>query len=370
MKIAILSPRKSGLSETFIQAQVERLEGTIIQYHGGENPTHLGDVALSEMVALPKRLFNKVARQLGMTDLSYQEYIFKASLQKEKPDLILAQYGVLGAKNLRVIKSLNIPLIVHFHGYDASVYSVLEGLAKEYKEMFAYAKATIGVSHKMVAMLKEAGAPDSKLHYLCYGPNPNFANVQPNYHSKIFFGLGRFVDKKAPHLTIMAFQKVLEKHPDAQLRMVGNGPLFHICKDIVKHYKLENNVHFLGAHGIDVVISEMEKACAFVQHSRRADNGDMEGTPVAILEAQMAGLPVISTKHAGIPDVVKQGITGLLVDENDVNGMAENMIQILDHPNFAQQLGSAAKPYILENYSMEKYIASLQAIVNQSALKH
>lgn len=369
MKIAVISPRKSSVSETFIQAQIDRLKGEIIHYHGGETPLYIGDRALSQEVSVIKKLSNKITRQLGSDTLSLAEYLFSESLKREKPDVILAQYGVLAAKTIKVIKASGIPLIIHFHGYDASVYKVLESLKPAYLEMFSYAKSIIGVSHKMVEMLQEAGAPKEKLHYLCYGPNPRFEKISPKYNSQNFVAVGRFVDKKAPHLTIIAFQKVLEKFPKAQLTFVGDGPLFTICNDIVKHYNLGENIHFLGAKGIDVIEHEMSRACAFVQHSRRGDNGDMEGTPVAILEAQLAGLPVISTRHAGIPDIVRHGETGMIVEENDVEEMAKNMIAVLDNPSLAEKMGTTAKPYILENYSMEKYIAALQAIVDASLEK-
>lgn len=368
MKIAIVSPRKTGLSETFIQAQVERLSGEILHYHGGDYPTHLGDNPIAESVSTTKKIADKLKRQLSKSGLNHYEFLFRESLKKEKPDLVLVQYGVLGAKNLRAIASLRIPLVVHFHGYDASVHGILESLKTEYQAMFKYAKAIIGVSQKMISMLMEMGAPAEKLHYVCYGPNPKFEAVVPDYNSQRLLALGRFVDKKAPHLTILAFHKIAHQFPNAQLRFIGNGPLFQFCNDLVVHLGLEKQVHFLGAQGIDVALEEMSKSCTFVQHSRRAENGDMEGTPVAILEAQLAGLPVLSTQHAGIPDIVIEGQTGFLVLENDVNGMAASMEKILQNPNLAQNLGSKGKTRISENYTMDKYIQQLQKIIEHSAL--
>lgn len=367
MKIAIFSPSKSNISETFIQAQVSRLQGEIILYHTGDIPSCLNDTVLMSSQSPVERLTYSIRKRLGKTPLTAAENVLYQSLQQEKPDVLLVQYGITAAKNLRVIKLSGIPLVIHFHGYDASMYSVLEKNKQAYTEMFAYASAIIGVSKKMVEMLSEMGAPAEKLHHLCYGPNPRFESVSPQYGEQQFLGLGRFVDKKAPHLTILAFKQVLEKYPQAQLRMIGTGPLLMTCKDLVSYYKLEQNVHFPGAHGIDRVLEEMQHVCAFVQHSRRALDGDMEGTPVAILEAQLAGLPVISTLHAGIPDVVISGETGLLVSENDVDGMARCMIRILDDSAGASSMGTKARAHVVENFTMEKYISRLQEVVEKAA---
>jgi colanic acid/amylovoran biosynthesis glycosyltransferase len=367
MKIAIFSPSKSNISETFIQAQISRLQGDIILYHTGDIPSCLNDNTLANTLSVADRVTFAIQKRTGRTHLTPAENALYRSLQKEKPDVVLAQYGITAAKNLRVIKSLGIPLVIHFHGYDASMYSVVEKNKQAYIEMFQYASAIIGVSNRMVEMLQEIGAPAEKLHHLCYGPNPRFQDIQPNYAAPHFLALGRFVDKKAPHLTILAFKQVIEKYPKAQLRIIGTGPLLMTCRDLVKHFHLEDHVHLLGAHGIERVLEEMKDVCAFVQHSRRALDGDMEGTPVAILEAQLAGLPVISTIHAGIPDVVISGETGLLVEENDVDGMATSMLRVLEDAEMASNMGRKGRARVLEHFTMEHYITSLQKIVESAA---
>ena len=141
---------------------------------------------------------------------------------------------------------------------------------------------------------------------------------------------GRFVDKKAPHLTLLAFRKVLEHFPDAELVIVGDGPLLPVCRDLVRYYRMDANVTLPGVVTPGEVCEQFSHCAAFVQHSVTGRNGDMEGTPVAVLEAAAAGLPVIATRHAGIPDVVCHGQTGLLVDEHDVDGMATAMQKDLD----------------------------------------
>ena len=107
----------------------------------------------------------------------------------------------------------------------------------------------------------------------------------------------------------------------------------------------------------------MESARAFVQHSVEAPSGDAEGTPVAVLEAGASGLPVVATRHAGIPDVVIEGKTGLLVEEHDVAGMADAMLRLIDDPPLAANLGAAARDHVRAHFSMERSIDRLWRII-------
>src|SRR5438132_3366189 len=107
----------------------------------------------------------------------------------------------------------------------------------------------------------------------------------------------------------------------------------------------------------------MRRARCFVQHSIVAPSGDSEGTPVSILEAGATGLPVVSTRHAGIPDVVIEGETGFLVDEGDVHGMAEYMLRMIKEPELAGRMGAVAQKHIQENFSRARSLNRLWSII-------
>src|SRR5439155_1881807 len=127
---------------------------------------------------------------------------------------------------------------------------------------------------------------------------------------------------KAPYLTLLAFHKVLAQVPDARLTMVGDGDLLEACHQIAKSLSIDMRVDFVGQRQSADIANILKTARAFVQHSLQTSSGDSEGTPVAILEAGAAGIPVVSTRHAGIVDIVRDGETGYLVDERDIDSMA------------------------------------------------
>jgi glycosyltransferase involved in cell wall biosynthesis len=233
-----------------------------------------------------------------------------------------------------------------------------------YPEMFRAACAVVAVSRAMQKKLISLGAPEEKVHYNPYGIDCGaFGGAEPEAAPPVFVAVGRFVEKKAPHLTLRAFAEVFTEHPSARLRMVGEGPLLERCRALASELGVGDAVEFLGAQSHGRVREEMRAARCFVQHSVEAPNGDCEGTPLGILEAGASGLPVVSTRHAGIPDAVVEGETGLLVEAGDVGGMAEGMARLAGDAALAGRMGRAAREHIAENFSVEKSDRNLWAII-------
>jgi len=361
MNIAIFTPSQNPYSETFIQAHKNYLKGQVFYYYGGKGRIQLeGENSLVSKWAL---LRLRILRKLKKHSFSYiKEQAVLASLKNNEIDVVLVEYGTHAHKLLPILKVANLPFVVHFHGYDASVQKTIQA-CNSYKEVFSFATNVVAVSKKMEQMLLDLGCPKEKLVYNVYGPQPEFESVAPTFAKKQFVGIGRFTDKKAPYYTIMAFKEVAQKHPDARLLLAGNGTLMNVCVNLVKQYQLEKQVQFLGVVTPDAYRVLLSESLAFVQHSIVAASGDMEGTPLAVLEASVAGLPVIATKHAGIPDVIIDGETGLLCEEHDVHGMANNMLQLMDDVEYAKKMGASGKQHILNNYSMQRHISALQNIL-------
>src|SRR5690606_35246734 len=363
MNIAIFTPNQNPYSETFIQAHKNYLKGNVFYYYGRKN------IQLESVPQLSspweRRLLNLKKKLLKKPLGFIQETIILNSLKKNKIDVVLAEYGTHAHFILPYIKKAGLPLVVHFHGYDASITKVVKD-HNNYKEVFQYASKVVAISRKMEHMLLEMGCPQEKLEYNVYGPQPEFLEVQPKYAKKQFVAIGRFTDKKAPYYTILAFKKAIEKHPDAKMIMAGDGQLLNVCKNLVKHFGIEAQVEFPGIITSEKYRELLSESLGFVQHSITAETGDMEGTPLAVLEASAAGIPVVSTKHAGIPDVIIHNETGLLCEEHDVEGMANNMIALLDDEAFAKKMGKAGKRNILANFSMERHINALQEILENS----
>lgn len=361
MKIAVFTNKPYAQCETFIKLQIDNLPFDIIQYWGGHIPFNfearqktnslLYSVLRRLRFYAPPKILNQICDQISQYEIK----------------VVVAHYGIIGEAVLPICMQLDLPLLVHFHGHDAVRKSVLEA-NNNYKNLFAYHKLiVVSVSHEMTKRLIAIGCPKEKIRYNTYGPSDKFLAIQPTYKKKQFISIGRFVEKKAPHLVILAFNEVLKTHSDVRLIYAGDGILLDSCKDLVAALGIENSIDFVGRITPIAYQNYLRDALAYVQHSIETQDGDMEGTPVSILEASASGLAVISTLHAGIPDVILNNETGLLSKEKDIESMAENMNWILDHREQACAMGGKGKERIFNHFSIERHLDELTSIIHKAA---
>lgn len=364
MKICIVQPRRSAVTETFIRAHAERLPASVTVVHNerGVLPK-IGDrFVLSQSVVM--RAWRKAKRIVTRRGWDWEMTVgFLHAFRGV--DAVLAEYGPMAVMVADACSMTGIPLVAHFHGYDASRRDIVEGFKDRYLRMFRDASAIVAVSKAMHRRLLELGAPEEKTYVNVYGADcDRFSPGDVAQSNPSLLAVGRFVEKKAPYLTLLAFAKAFRQEPAARLRMIGEGPLLGPCRDLARVLGVDDAVTFLGAQPHDTVAQEMRSARAFVQHSIQSSDGDCEGTPVAVLEASASGLPVVATRHGGIPDVVVEGKTGLLVEERDVAGMAVSILRLLRDREFASRLGQSGREHILENHTMDRAISRLWSIIS------
>ena len=336
-----------------------RYAGRTIRYFHSARPIHFKLKKLLPQFAYHRLVIRNELSDGVLTDA------FTGFFQHHGVDVILAEFGTTGADVARHARAAGIPLVVHFHGHDAHRSSTIDEYRERYREMFKTAFRIVTVSQFMSRTLIDMGADPDRVVYNPYGPRQVFLENEPTYEPTLL-ALGRFTDIKANHLTLMAFSRALERIPDARLVMVGDGELLETCRSLAHTWGIDDRVTFAGAVPHKEVLPFFKHACGFVQHSVTPSYGDAEGTPVAILEAGAAALPVIATRHAGIPDVVIDGRTGFLVDERDVPAMADRMVGLLSDPALCSTIGLAARDHIRRHFSIERHIATLQEIVDSA----
>ena len=360
INICVVLPYPPSLTETFITSHIENLPAKVVAIEGWR-PRIDGRTVLS----LPQRVLHKLLRIASGSGLEREiTSAYIKAFRDNNAAAVLAEYGTTGVLTVDACRSLKIPLIVYFFGYDATVRSVLEEHSQSYRRMFHEAAAIIAVSRSIKRKLVSLGAAPDKVHYIPCGVDcTQFAGASPANAPPLFLAIGRFVEKKAPSLTIKAFAIAHASCASARLKMIGDGPLWEGCRELAGSLGVRDAIEFSGSLPHKVLRSEMHRARCFVQHSVEAASGDCEGLPVGILEAAACGLPVISTRHASIPDVVIEGETGFLVDEGDVEGMAHHMLRIAQDPSLAAKLGQAARRRIENQFSMEGSISALWQII-------
>lgn len=352
--VELLSGEKVCLGRWYPEST---FEGRTIRHFYSNSP-----VLARAKKLLPHVVYSKLVTRKELSPEAIDDS-YTAFLRQKNVDVILAEFGPSGADIFPHAKKAGIPLIVHFHGHDAHRTSEVNKYREKYRGMFDYAFRVVSVSHMMTEALVALGADRSKIVHNPYGPRDAFFDIQPQY-GKTILSLGRFTDIKANYLTLAAFRIVLESHPDAILEMAGEGELLETCRTLARVWGIDGSVKFRGSVNHAETMALYAEASMFVQHSVTPSYGDAEGTPVTILEAGAAALPVVSTRHAGIADVVIQGDTGYLVDERDVEGMAAYISQLLDNPGECRAMGARARDHIKKNYSMKRHIGVLQELID------
>jgi glycosyltransferase involved in cell wall biosynthesis len=365
-RIAIFSPNKDAYSESFIQRHKNLLNGKIFYFYGGYLPHFyepIGNI-------LGNDWFRSLLINFGRSFLGRNQYdkdfFLKKLLKKLKVNVIFAEYGQTAVHSLKICKELRLPLIVHFHGFDAFKKQVLNEYAVGYKNVFDYADAIICVSEPMREQLISLCCPKNKIHKIRCCPDESFYKLKPDYNSKKFVSVGRFVDKKAPYYLLLAFSKLLKHCPSSTLTIIGEGPLLEVTKNIASYLGIDEKIFLPGILDRQKIQDEFKHSSCYIQHSITVSDGDQEGSPVAVLEALAAGLPVISTKHAGIPEVIEHDENGFLVDEHDVEGMSFYMQKIAKDFKIAQKIGSNAKKYAKDNFYSNPDIRDLNNLIKEA----
>jgi glycosyltransferase involved in cell wall biosynthesis len=350
-----------SITETFIRAHRDQLPADVLFLHGWRPRRGDRTVLSWPTIALYK------ARRIVLREPLARERTaaYRKAFADHRARAVLAEYGQTAAATVDACNDLRIPLIAHFHGYDASVQSVLDEQASEYQKLFRHAAAIIAVSRAMQRRLIDLGAPPERTHWNPCGVDCSvFQATDPAAAPPVLAMVGRLTEKKGPTYSIRAFAGALRDVPEARLRILGDGPLRAECERLVAELGVGHAVEFMGARPHEEIADMLRGARAFVQHSVVAASGDSEGTPVAVLEAGASGLPVLATRHAGIPDVVVAGETGMLVDEQDVQGMSAHMTMMLRDPALAGRMGAMARSHVSEHFSMHRSIERLWGVIS------
>lgn len=313
---------------------------------------------------LIRRMFRYVKRRAVVqpiyNDLKNAVKIF---LKKNRVKAVLAEHGPVGISMSPICQELNIPLIIHFHGADA----FCKPFFRYYRSLFKPSFRMVVGSRFMHDHFKKLGFSEKMICYNPCGADTNlFSGGNPEKASKTFISVSRMVSKKAPHLTLLAFKKVIDRFPDAKLIFIGDGPLKEACFQLSSALGISHAVEFLGTCSSLEISKALKQSRAFVLHPIQTSHGCSEGTCIAAVEAIATGIPVIATRHSGLSDIVEEGKTGLLVDERDIDGMAKHMIRVAEDPHYAAQLGSEARKRAITEFSLEKSIKGLETIIRST----
>lgn len=364
MNILVYNSIFLNRSETFIYNQINSIKKYNKVFIGCQSRKNEDLFPLDNVHILSKSnkkiTINKILHKLKII-YNINDNIFNDNLRElitsKKIDLIHIHFGTNLMMFANVIEKYNIPTIITFHGFDASAMLNNKLYVKEIVSLLNKKNIYgITVSNYIKNRLIKLGVEKEKLivHYI--GTDLEFfTRNKPRDRIKNRIKLlqvSRFVEKKGHIYTLKALKEYINNYDDnIQLTLAGEGPLEQKIRKEVKLLNLQDYVKFIGPVNSNQVRDLMDNNHIFVQHSITADNGDQEGIPIVLMEAMDMSMPVISTYHSGIPELVRNKIDGYLVREKDYINYAKKIRLALNNYN---NLGLDSKNWIQEKFNLNK----------------
>lgn len=268
----------------------------------------------------------------------------------EDVGLIHAHFGTDGLYYSPLIEAADVPMLVTFHGHDAYRFPNRFGGwgATLLRRLFDKATMIHAVSDHMRHSLLELGCPPDKIHTLRVGIELDrfqFQPPSPGNRTRVTC-VAAFREKKGLRYLIEAFRRAYSERRDLELFLVGDGPLRSDLERRIVEAGLDGVVTLTGHIPLDEVARVLADTHIYVQPSVTAADGDQEGVPATLMEAMARGLPAIATIHSGIPELVREGITGYLVEERDIEALTERILTLADAPALWKPMGEAGRERI------------------------
>jgi len=365
-------------SETFIKEQM-------LAYRSWR-PVLVGSSLLHELPleGLPVHLIDAPGARLtsrvrAKLRLAFGRPVGLRSLREENVRLVHAHFGPDALEAASIARGLRVPMAVTLHGYDINIYrdwwEAGHGGANKRRypsRLLALAHRPlihfIAVSDSVRAEAIRLGIPAEKIttRYIGVdvakftpGPVP-IAERGP----RVLF-VGRLVEKKGCQYLLQAMRRVKETLPEANLTIVGDGPLRKSLEGLSQELKVD--ARFVGALSSEAVRREFDQARVFCLPSIRASNGDAEGFGLVLLESQACAVPVITSARGGAQEGIIHGETGYGFAEKNVDEMALRLVELLTADDTATRMAGAARRFVARSFDISKVTPALESFYAATA---
>lgn len=353
----------------------------IAPYTGGETEFILEGVHVDKFHYFYPRRFEKLSGRAGMIDNVKEGFLVKIqvltflffnvvyALRKlRKMDVVHVQWPIPNGLGAIFLKKLyGIPYINTVHGEEIH-------LSKRYHMLFAFrwlvnnSSKTITNSTATKKFCLEAGLDSEKIDVIPFGVDTDFFRPLDVYKDTSTFqilSVGYLIERKGFEYLIRAMQDVLKEHEDVRLKIVGSGPLESKLKKLIYELDLGDEVEIVKNVSDEELLMIYNSADLFVLPSITDSEGNTEGLGLVLLEAMACGLPVIGSDVGGIPDIIEEGKTGLLVSEKDVIGLSKSIIYVIEHVYLRKKLSQNVFFNVGEKFSWKHIAKSYNRIYNK-----
>ncbi|HZX13257.1 MAG TPA: glycosyltransferase [Thermodesulfobacteriota bacterium] len=303
--------------------------------------------------------YTEVIKSRSLRDLFYVND-FVTNKSKKSYDLIHAHYGSNGLIGA-ILKEAGVfrgKLITSFYGYDMSSFINEKG-ENVYKKLFKHGDLFLPIVDFWKEKLVDMDCSKDKIVVHRIGINVDefkFKERKLGCDGVKIITIARLAEKKGLEYSIKAVANLIRTNLGLKIEyiIIGEGPLRKNLENLLLEEGMNNNIKLLGRMNQSEIKYYMDDADIFILSSVTALDGDTEGTPTVLMEAQACGLPVVSTRHSGIPEVVLDGKSGFLVPERDVDALSEKLDYLIRNPELWLEMGRYGRKFVEERYDIQK----------------
>ncbi len=292
-------------------------------------------------------------------------------LWREPPyDIIHCQFGTNALEFLsyRSCPCFQGKLVVSFRGYDISRFVRKNG-ADCYDDVFAAADQCLSNSAYFKQRLIEMGCEEKKTRVYFSGIDCSrfaFADRKPaaDGRTKVVY-VGRLVEKKGLEYSIRGFAQAARVKPDITFDIVGEGRLRQALSSLITELNMVGRIRLLGAKTQDEIIHVLDRSHICLAASVTASDGNQDGPVNTLKEAMAMGLPVIGTRHGGIPELIEDGVSGFLVPERDADAITGKLLYLIDNPGIWPEVTKSGRAAVEDRFDVKKLNNELLAMYNE-----
>ncbi|MCS6816474.1 MAG: glycosyltransferase [Blastocatellia bacterium] len=369
--VAEVKPEYLPLTETFIYEYLRALR-RVRPVVVAEEVKHLDLFPVKELVrvrTLELTLRERMRDRLLAILLRFENaraYRYHAALRRLHPQLVHAHFGPTGVLVLAAARRLGVPLITSFYGYDLSALARDPAWRARYRHLFAHGALFLVEGPHMRERLIRLGCPPEKIRVRRIAIDLDEFPFRPRVWREgplRLLQVGRLVEKKGHEYALRAFAHVRSRARESEFYIIGDGPLRPHLERLAGELGIAGAVHWLGPLSRAAYREVAERCHILVQPSVVAANGDDEGgAPTVLLEMQASGMPIVATRHADIPYVVREGESARLVPERDVAALADALLELIENPARWPSMAEAGRTFVAEHHDIRREAPRLEAL--------
>lgn len=317
-----------------------------------------------------KRFWLKYIRRRPAVHYRGELQVVIKTLERRPADLMHVYFGHTGVHLLPFIKEWQRPTVVSFHGMDIQPRPHQAGYDAMMRELLRELPLVLARSRSLFAALEAWGCPPEKLRLNRTGipleAFPETPRRVPENGEWVFVQACRLIAKKGLRTALQAFAHFRSFNANARFIIAGDGPLREELAEMARKLGVAEAVELRGFLDQAALAKLYAEAHVFMHPSEMTSDQNQEGVPNSMLEAMATGLPVIATRHGGIPEAVQDGFSGILCPERDADALLQAMFRFTEHPEHLEEMGRQAAQSVRQEFSQESAIRRLEEIYDEA----